>query len=54
VEITTYFLLVFALASILGIAGTVFFIFFPLAWYVAMNRLMWYGEDWKSLIAPRV
>jgi 4-hydroxybenzoate polyprenyltransferase len=54
VEILTYFLLVFALAGKLGLAATTFFVVFPLAWYVVLNYLTWYDENWRSIIAPRV
>lgn len=40
-EILVYFTLIVALQGILGWSGVIFFVFFPLTWFMTLNRLSW-------------
>lgn len=48
-EIFTYFALIFALQGLLGWILTLFFVIFPITWFVLMNRL-----TFGTLVRPRV
>jgi len=49
VEIFNYFALVFALSGMLGLMKTLFFILFPITWFICFNYYYW-----GRIIAPKV
>jgi len=48
-EVLVYFSIVIALHGVLGIIATLTLIFYPILWFIILNRI-----TWKTWITPRV
>ena len=48
-EVLVYFSIVIALHRVLGTLATLTLIFYPIIWFITLNRL-----TWKTWITPRV